>query len=43
MIAIICIVGAAIFFFVIMPALNVSGTQSEAERKAEALDRLTKP
>lgn len=37
-----CLVSVAIFFLVIMPALNASGRQSEAERNAEALDRLTR-
>lgn len=39
---ILCLVGAAVFFLVVMPAMNVSGAQSEAERNAEALDRLTR-
>lgn len=38
-----CLVGAAIFWLVVMPAIAVSGAHSEAERNAEALDRLTKP
>lgn len=37
-----CLVSAAVFFLVIMPAMNASGRQSEAERNAEALDRLTR-
>lgn len=41
MIAILFIV-AAVFFLVVMPAMNASGRQSEAERNAEALDRLTR-
>ena len=37
-----CLAGVAIFFLVVMPAMNASGRQSEAERNAEALDRLTR-
>lgn len=38
-----CLVGVAIFWLVIMPAMNISGTQSRHEDDAAALDRLTKP
>jgi len=40
--AILCIVGAVVFFLVVMPAMNVAGSESEAERNAEALERLTR-
>lgn len=38
-----CIIGVAVFWLVVMPVLNVSGNHSEAERNAEAIDRLTRP
>jgi hypothetical protein len=38
-----CLIGMAVFWLVIMPAANISGRNAEAERNAEALDRLTKP
>lgn len=37
-----CLASVAVFFLVVMPAMNASGVQSEAERNAEALDRLTR-
>lgn len=37
-----CIVGAAVFWLVIMPAMNISGAQSRQEEDDDAFDRLTK-
>lgn len=43
MVILLCLLGAVVFWWVIMPAARSSEKQSEAERNAEALDRLTKP
>lgn len=38
-----CLGGIAVFWLVVMPALGVSGRESDAEDIASALDRLTRP
>lgn len=40
---ILCLVSIAIFWLVILPAMQSSGAQSQHEDDAAALNRLTKP